>query len=73
MASACDCASLTCESETLGLRLKMRPENRRIHWVLETVADIRWTLVFDVHVEVSNVRRQKEIHNRTVVGKLAAR
>jgi hypothetical protein len=46
--------------------LKTGAENLRIEHIFEAIAHVRRILVFDIHVESPNVRKQ-EIEDRTVV------
>src|SRR3954468_5940380 len=62
----------TCQLEPLASRLKTRPEDRRIERVLKTIAHEHRVFVFDIHVELADIRRE-EIHDLAVVGELPPR
>src|SRR5262245_19094103 len=58
--------------EALDSRLEARPEDRRVERIREAIAHERRILVFDVHVELADVRREK-IHDLAVIGELRSR
>jgi hypothetical protein len=63
---------LACELKAFDLRREARPEDRRIERIFEAVAHECRIIIFDVHIEFPDVRRE-EVHDRAVIGKLPSR
>ena len=63
---------LACELKAFDLRREARPEDRRIVRIFEAVPHECRIIVFDVHIEFADVRRE-EVHDRAVIGKLPSR
>jgi hypothetical protein len=58
----------TREPERLALPLEARPQDRGVHRLLEAVAHVGGAAIFDVQVELTNV---KEVHDCAIVHELA--
>src|SRR5262249_49850383 len=59
-------------SERLAFPLEARPEDRGVHGLFEAVAHVGGAPIFNVQVELANVRK-KEVHDRGIVHELPPR
>ena len=57
------------ELESLGFRVEPRPKYRGVERVLKAIAHERRVIVFDVHVELADVRHE-EVHDLAIIGEL---